>query len=149
MRAKTKIVVLHSKELLYTGLFILLGILFLLLLIFMFRPASAPPASYSAPVWSQELYTPGIYTTCLDLKNQRVNLEIVVDEAHINSIRLVNLEETVPTLFPIMEEALTELTEQILKQQSLDTLSYSQEHHHSASLLLDAITYTLHKAQTF
>lgn len=38
MSSKTKIVVLHLKELIYTGIFVVLGILFLLLLIIMFLP---------------------------------------------------------------------------------------------------------------
>lgn len=38
MSSKTKIVVVHMKELIYTGIFILLGIVLILLLIFMFTP---------------------------------------------------------------------------------------------------------------
>lgn len=44
MSSKTKIVVVHMKELIYTGIFLLLGIILLLLLISMFTPQkeSAP-----------------------------------------------------------------------------------------------------------
>ena len=38
MSSKTKIVVLHMKEIIYTTIFIVLGILLLLLLFFMFLP---------------------------------------------------------------------------------------------------------------
>ena len=38
MSSKTKIVVLHLKELIYTAIFAVLGILLILLLIFMFLP---------------------------------------------------------------------------------------------------------------
>lgn len=38
MNSKTKIVVLHLKELIYTGIFAALGILFVILLIIMFLP---------------------------------------------------------------------------------------------------------------
>ena len=38
MSSKTKIVVLHIKELIYTGIFILLGAILLFLLISMFTP---------------------------------------------------------------------------------------------------------------
>ena len=37
MSSKTKIVVLHMKEIIYTGLFIVLGIILILLLVSMFR----------------------------------------------------------------------------------------------------------------
>ena len=39
MSSKTKIVVFKARELIYTGIFILLGILLILLLIFMFVPS--------------------------------------------------------------------------------------------------------------
>ncbi len=39
MSSKTKIFVIHMKELIYTGIFILLGIVLILLLISMFTPA--------------------------------------------------------------------------------------------------------------
>lgn len=38
MSAKTKIVVVKAKELIYTALFVCLGIILILLLIFMFAP---------------------------------------------------------------------------------------------------------------
>lgn len=38
MSSKTKIVVVHLKELIYTGIFLLLGIVLLILLISMFAP---------------------------------------------------------------------------------------------------------------
>ena len=38
MSSKTKIVVLHLKELIYTGIFAVLGLLFIILLIIMFLP---------------------------------------------------------------------------------------------------------------
>lgn len=41
MSSKTKIVVFHMKELIYTGIFILLGIVLIMLLISMFTPESS------------------------------------------------------------------------------------------------------------
>ena len=40
MSSKTKIVVFHMKELIYTGIFLLLGIILIALLISMFTPDS-------------------------------------------------------------------------------------------------------------
>ena len=58
MHSKTKIVVLHMKELIYTGIFVLLGILFIVLLVMMFIPDKKQ---------TQETATasniPGVYTT--------------------------------------------------------------------------------------
>ena len=38
MSSKTKIVVLHMKEIIYTAVFVVLGILLIVLLAFMFSP---------------------------------------------------------------------------------------------------------------
>lgn len=44
MSSKTKIVVVHMKELIYTGIFILLGIVLILLLVSMFTPENSTKA---------------------------------------------------------------------------------------------------------
>ena len=55
MSSKTKIVVLRMKEIIYTAIFIGLGILLVMLLFIMFRPKKdAPVAS------DQVLYVPGL-----------------------------------------------------------------------------------------
>ena len=52
MSSKTKIVVLHMKELIYTGIFLLLGIVLILLLVSMFT--SEKPQKPPAPEKKQE-----------------------------------------------------------------------------------------------
>ena len=56
MSSKTKIVVLRMKEIIYTAIFIGLGILLILLLLVMFRPKKE---SSAAPASAQ--YIPGVY----------------------------------------------------------------------------------------
>ena len=43
MKSKTKIIVLHMKEIIYTIIFAALGILLILLLILMFHPKETSP----------------------------------------------------------------------------------------------------------
>ena len=47
MKSKTKIIVLHMKEIIYTIIFAALGILLILLLILMFHPKEPSPESDS------------------------------------------------------------------------------------------------------
>ena len=44
MGSKTKIVVLHMKEIIYTAIFAVLAIILILLLVFMFRPGAKKDA---------------------------------------------------------------------------------------------------------
>ena len=53
MSSKTKIVVLHMKELLYTALFAVLGILLVVLLFVLFLPGDSentPPSGTQTPI---------------------------------------------------------------------------------------------------
>ena len=145
MSSKTKIVVLHLKELIYTGIFVVLGILFLLLLIIMFLPGKkTTPEATGA---DEGRYTPGKYTTSLILGNSAVDVEVVVDDNNINSIRLVNLDEAVTTMYPLMEPALNDLASQICTKQSLEDITYSDDNKYTSQVLLDAITSALGKAE--
>ena len=51
-------------------------------------------------------YMPGVYTTSLVLNDNVVDIEVTVDEANINSIRIVNLDEAVSAMYPLIEPAL-------------------------------------------
>ena len=144
MHSKTKIIVLHMKELVYTGIFLLLGILFLVLIILMFSTENTSSSSEKAV--ETMAYTPGIYTTTLQLGQNSVELEIVLDENNINSIRLVQLDETITTMYPLIEPSLDSITQQILDSQSLDNITFSDDNRYTSSILLDAIRTTIEKA---
>lgn len=143
MSAKTKIVVLRSKEIIYTGLFILLGILFIVLLLIMFLPGKTT----GEPINEGEVsYVPGVYTTSLILKDQTVDIAVVVDENNINSISIVNLDEAITTMYPLIEPSLNDIANQIIQKQSLNGITYLEDNRYTTEILLDAIEVSLKKA---
>lgn len=177
MSAKTKIVVIHVKELIYTGIFVVLGILFLVLLLIMFLPKNDNPKedgpagvpetieteteteaeiettvrteSVSANDAAQNAeisYIPGVYTTPLVLNEQAVDVEVIVDRNAITSIRMVNLDDAIATMYPLVQPSLESLAAQIYETQSLDDLSYPMESKYTSLILLDAIQTALEKA---
>lgn len=145
MSSKTKIVVLHLKELIYTGIFAVLGILFLILLIIMFLPKNKDKDSNT--VTPANSYMPGVYTTSLVLNDNVVDIEVTVDEANINNIRIVNLDEAVSAMYPLIEPAFEDLASQIRENQSLDGITYSDDNKYTSMVLLDAIKASLQKAK--
>ena len=150
MSAKTKIVVLHMKELIYTAIFAALGILFVILLIMMFLPdkdKENTPAVDSNAVETASLYIPGVYNTELVLGDQTLNVEVMVDRNTITSIQLVNLSEAVTTMYPLLQPAFDSLVSQICEQQSLDNISYDADSKYTSLVLLEAIRNSLEKAQ--
>lgn len=144
MSSKTKIVVLHMKELIYTGIFLILGILFIVLLVIMFLPGETKKDTQESSLVNA--YVPGIYTTSIELGGSVIDIEVVVDENNIQSIRLINLDEAVTTMYPLIEPSLEELSTQILENQSLDAVSYTDDNKYTSMLLLDAISTSLEKA---
>lgn len=140
MNKKAKIVVLHMKELIYTGLFLVLGILFVIILVLMFSGKNSETVSNT-------LYTPGQYTTTLTFNGNVVDVKVTVDETSITSIHLDNLEESVLVMYPLMEPALEELSAQIIETQSLDNISYAEDRQYTSMLLLDAIASSLEQAR--
>ena len=146
MNSKTKIVVLRMKELIYTGIFVLLGILLILLLVTMFAPGRKEKDTV-AVVEEPALYQPGIYTSSIVLGGNSIDLEVTVEKDYIASIRLVNLNESVTTMYPLMEPALENLTTQIYSVQSLDHITYPEENQYTSMVILDAIKTALDKAR--
>lgn len=143
MSSKTKIVVLRMKELIYTGIFIGLAILLIILFFFMFQPKE--PASETAA--KAQTYFPGVYTSSLQLGNQSVNVEVAVDSNCINGVSLVSLSESVTTMYPLIAPTLSSLNEQIQKKQSLDALEYTPQTQYTSQALEKAINRALKKAR--
>ncbi|MEY8516276.1 hypothetical protein AALC25_04955 [Lachnospiraceae bacterium 29-84] len=141
MSSKTKIVVLHLKELVYTAIFAVLGILLILLLVFMFLPDKK-----SKPVQETMQYTAGVYTSSIQLNDNAIDVEVVVDDNHINSISLVNLDEATAAMYPLMQPALDNLSQQIYEKQSLENISYGDDNQYTSMVLLQAIQTALEKA---
>ncbi len=144
MSSKTKIFVLHLKELIYTGIFVLLAILFLVLMVIMFLPEKDPgkPAADK----EQARFVPGKYTTSLQIGQGNVDVEVIVDEAAINSVSLINLNEVITTMYPLMEPCMETISDQVCERQSLDGITYPEENKYTSQLLLNAIQAALDKA---
>lgn len=141
MSSKTKIVVLHMKEIIYTAIFAALGILLIILLAFMFFPKQEKPSN-SAPK-----YIPGIYTSTVTLNNTNLEIEVVVDSSHINAIRFTNLDESVSAMYPLVQPAIESIATQIYDTQSLENITYSEESPYTSQVILNAIEDALEKAE--
>ncbi len=140
MSSKTKIVVLRMKEIIYTIVFLVLGILLIFMLYFMFGPNDSA-IDASAP-----MYTPGVYTSTLTLSNATLEVEVSVDESHINSIRFSNLDEAVATAYPLIQPTIEEIATQIYDTQSLESLSFSEDTEYTSQAIVATINSALEKA---
>ena len=195
MSANTKIVVLRRKELLYTGIFAALGVLFVILLLMLLLPGKGADASSgtpdspdgtaetampdnvadlgrssqfsaaedastgavadaepvldnaSGPVGTDNTYIPGIYTTELILGSETVNVEVIVNDHAITSLSLADPDETLTTMYPLLEPTMDSLSEQICETQDLSQVTYSAETRYTSLVLLEAVKASLEKAK--
>lgn len=172
MSGKTKIVVLHMKELIYTGIFAVLGILFVILLVMMFLPKEESTGNntvgleesvdtgdtvagieditdstdISASAETTITYIPGIYTTELVLGEQSIDVEVIVDKTSITSIRMINLDEAITTMYPLLQPTFDSICEQVYELQTLEGVTYSTDSKYTSLVLLEAIGHSLDKA---
>ena len=181
MSANTKIVVLRRKELLYTGIFAALGVLFVILLLMLLLPGKAAdtsgtpdsPDSTAETVMPDNVadlgripqstqtedvstgavadtgntYIPGIYTTELILGSETVNVEVIVNDHAITSLSLADPDETLTTMYPLLEPTMDSLSEQIYETQDLSQVTYSAETRYTSLVLLEAVKASLEKAK--
>ncbi len=153
--SKTKIVVVKLKELILTVVLVFIVILFLLVGIAWIsaKKESSPnqrnDSNSSSPITTQtsSLYTPGIYTSSISIGDTLVHLELVCDENHINSVRLVNLDEAVATMYPLLHPALEDLELQLSQDIPLEELTLTEGSQYTQNLLIEAIENTLAKAE--
>lgn len=140
MSSKTKIVVLHMKEIIYTAIFVVLGILLILLLVFMFFPKNKKAMD------SAKEYMPGIYTSTVTLNNTDLEIEVTVSQNEITSIRCVNLSETVMTMYPLLRPAIEDMADQVCELQTTENLVYPKENPYTSQMIANAIETALKKA---
>jgi len=141
MSSKTKIVVLHMKEIIYTAVFVALGIILIILLAFMFFPKK------EKEVDSKAQYVPGIYTSTVTLNSTNLEVEVVVDSTHINAIRISNLDETVATMYPLVQPTVEYIADQIYETQSLEDISYNEDSPYTSQIIINAIENALSKGK--
>ena len=144
MSSKTRIIVLHMKEVVYTIAFLILAVLLGILIYFMFGPGKSQTTSAAA---GEGLYTPGVYRSSLTLNKNTFDVEVTVDQNNIQSIELVNLSESTTAMFPLVKPSLESLASQIVDSQSLDDLKYSTDRKYMSQLLISAIEDALKKAE--
>lgn len=141
MSRQTKILVLHMKELVYTAIFLVLGIILVILLVTMFGTGKK-----ESPTAESAAYIPGVYTSSIEFQNHSVDVQVIVDKNRIKDVSLINLEDSVSVMYPLMEPTIEHLCDQILEQQSLDGITYEAENQYTSAVLLNAIDHALKKA---
>lgn len=141
MKSKTHIIILHMKEIIYTIIFAILTLLLVILLIYMFSRQKTEDTMAAIPE-----YTPGVYTTSINLGNTSVGVEVTVTQNGLADAGLCNIDEATALSYPLLETCMKDISKQIKENVPLNKISYSSSNQYTASLLLEAINRALSQA---
>ena len=144
MGKSPKFMVFHLKELIYTVVFVLLGIVLVISLIFMFCNRNSDEKKEKS---SSGQYEAGVYTSCVTLNGNPVEVTVTLDSNHINSITVDNISDAITTMYPLVEPAFEDISKQIVDTQSVDNIKFSEESQYTYSLLYNAIVDTINKGK--
>ncbi|MBO5489375.1 MAG: hypothetical protein J5972_05690 [Eubacterium sp.] len=142
--AKTKILVLQMKELIYTAIFAGFLILLIVLLVIMFSPSDKKDQASHAS--ADSIYSPGVYNSQIALGDALLNVEVVVDADQINSISFVNLDSSVETMYPLLSPSMETIEEQLIHGTNPDEVQLSEKGKFTETLLLEGVKTALNKA---
>ena len=145
--SKTKIVVLRMKEVVYTAVFVGLGILLLIVLFFMFGRQNSPKSESTQSNISNEsstykndaVYRAGIYESQFVIGENTINLEVALDEEQVKSVKVKNLDESVETMYPLMKSAVKDVSKQLSSGVSIDEVVLSKNSMYTEKLVLDSV----------
>lgn len=144
--AKTRIIVLKLKKLLRIAVpAAIVLILFILLLLF-FSSSDKEEGNSGTVTPGAAAYRAGVYTSVIELNDSLLNLEVVLDTDHINSVRLVNLDVATSAMYPLMKPAAADISAQLAAGTALEDITLSESSKYTQMLLLDGIRTTLEKA---
>lgn len=153
----TRIVIFQLKEIIYTAIFVGLGILLLILLFFMFWPGkeketanTASPSSISSSRKStgssSGKYVAGVYSSELTLGESKISLRISMDPDRVKSVEVVNLQESVETMYPLIKPAVKEISDQLAKDIAPDQVVLSDDSPYTSQLILDTVCQVMNEA---
>lgn len=143
MSKSPKFMVFHLRELIYTVVFILLGIILIISLIFMFCNKNSNKKDDETTTGK---YEPGVYTSCITLNGNPMDVTVTLDSDHINSISATNVSDTITTMYPLVQPAFDDIANQIVSTQSLENIQFAEGSQYTYTILYNAIVDTINQA---
>jgi hypothetical protein len=80
------------------------------------------------------------------LNDQTVDIQVVVDEDQIKSAAIVNLEESVAAMYPLLETSIADISAQLSAGVALEAVTYPSSSQYTSQVLLNAISQAVEKA---
>ena len=152
MSGSTRILVIPLKKLILALCVIIAFIIIAAIYILSDKEPESHPtnaAGQNNSINTSVTYSPGVYTSSLMLNGNPVDIQVTVDSDNINSIELVNMSESVQTMYPMLAPSFDEIKNAVIQRGTTADITYDTSNKYTASLLLGAIQNALDKAAAY
>jgi len=138
----TRIVVLQLRKVIYTAIFVGIGIIALIFLIVMLSSDKGGKEKESASVADEggHQYEAGVYTKEIQIGDATVNLQLSLDEDNVKSVELVNLDESVETMYPLMQPTVEKISKQLAAGRSMEEIVISKESQYTEKIIVESVS---------
>ncbi|MGN0317472.1 MAG: hypothetical protein ACI4E1_05980 [Lachnospira sp.] len=150
MNSQTKILVIPLKTLIICIALVALAIITFIIFLFVGKNKDTiedtPRASTtSANVSNMVTYSPGVYSASFTLNGTPVDIQVTVDEHNINSIEMLNLSDSITTMYPMLDESFTAVKNAVIENNSTSNVLYESDNKYTSTIFLEAIQAALDK----
>ena len=136
MGTNTKIIVLHSRKILYGAIF---AFVFLCAVTLFLVLSAQNKTGQNEGLSETGMYEAGVYSSIFSLGENHMEICVYLDTDHINGISLSYLDDYVETMYPLMQPTFQDLAAQIVTTQNLSEVSYPIEQKYTSIALLREI----------
>ena len=88
---------------------------------------------------ANERYQAGIYTKDITLGESTASLEVALDTDHIKSVKIVPLDESITTMYPLMEPAVKSVSNQLAAGVAPEEVELTKESKYTQQIIVDAV----------
>ena len=137
----TRIVVLQLRKLIYTAIFVGICVIALIFLIVMLSSDKGGKGKESASVADEgeHQYEAGVYTKEIQIGDATVNLQLSLDEDNVKSVELVNLDESVETMYPLMQPTVEKISK-LAAGRSMEEIVISKESQYTEKIIVESVS---------
>jgi len=136
---KSRFVVLQMKDIVRTGIFVIIGLVLLIVLIWAIMPRGA------ASDMGARNFVPGTYTSYIIIHNRPIGVSVTVDESKIVDIVLSEMAESQEVFYPLIRPTMALLSQEVIDRQTTN-IEGPAEAAITSRILLDAINNALMQA---
>ena len=140
MNSQTKIVVIRMKWLIIA---VIAAIVLIAGIVLYFNIGKNDSGSSSG---NARMTSTDVYTASIMLDGNPVDIKVTLDKNNINNIELVNLSDSVTTMYPMLNDNFEEIASAVKINGSTQNITYSADSKYTSSMILSGIKNALDKA---